>query len=57
LSYGGDRKKEAKIISGVLPELQMKEEKKGKRKEGREERNTIKCEDHMVSATSIYWHR
>jgi hypothetical protein len=56
LSYGGDRKKKAKLISGVLPELQMKEEKKKEGKEGREERNMIKCEHHMVSAASIYWH-
>jgi len=55
LSYGGDRKKEAKLIGAVLPEVQMKEEKREVRnKEGREERNTIKCEHHRVSAASVF---
>jgi hypothetical protein len=35
LSYDGYRKKEAKLISGFVPELQMKKErgKKGRKKE------------------------
>jgi len=31
----------------------MKEEKKARKKEGREERNTIKCEHHRVSEASV----